>query len=162
MKIIKYTALVAASLMAVSTTSYAESKPWPHISWGWDYEEGQNYDFVPYKDSAKSTHMSQWDQETPWSPEVWAAQHDGDARKVLKRFFASDILRDRYEDDDVEVLVVGPNFYRLSSYDQRRVVEFTDYVYRLSDTEASYFVLEDWASEKRLGTFTATYGLQYQ
>lgn len=162
MKLFSCAALLGASLVAMSTSSYAGSKPWPHISWGSGYEKSQNYDFVPYRDNGKKTHLQQWEHGTPWRPETWAAQHEGKEKQLLERFYVADILRERYEDGDVHVLVVGPNFYRLSSRDQSRIVEYADYIYKMSGDSHGFFYLEDWNSEARLGTYTAGYGLQYQ
>lgn len=161
MKIISFATLATVSVFAFSASSMAGSKPWPHITHGSGYQDGQNYDFVPYRDSGKATHMAAQKHETPWKTENWTSQVE--AQELLRRFYVADIIRDQYENwDDVQVLVVGPNFHRLSDYDKGRIVATIDASEKLTDKSVGGIYIEDWASENTLGVYTAKYGLQFQ
>lgn len=128
--------------------------------WGWGPSHWENLDFEPYLQNGKHPHNSQWN-EKDWTPEYWAQQRSSDLQ-VLRGFYFSDVIRDQYFEDDIPVLEVGPNFYKLSGYDKIRVAKMFDSVYGITEgNEFGMYMLYDWKSEKPIGAYTR-YGLQIQ
>ncbi len=115
-----------------------------------DYNAFKNHD--AYLESARHIQIPQWaDQE--WYVEDWTSQTDG--ATLIKDFYSADILRaQKVGQAELPVLVVGPNFYRLSGFDKRRIATTVDAVYGITKrpTNAS-FILEDWYTKKPIGVF---------
>lgn len=157
-KITGFAALVlSVAIMSLSSTAYAEPKPWVFSWWEshWD-----NLDFVPYLENGKHPHNSQWNNST-WQPQHWEAQRT-DGMEVIRGFYAADILRDQYVDDDIPVLEVGPGFYMLGGEDKRKVATMVDYVYGITQgKQDGMFMLHDYESDEAIGSFTR-FGLQLQ
>lgn len=148
---------VVTAIMSFSSAAYAEPKPW---IWSWWESHWDNQDFIPYLEDGKRPHNQQWN-ESEWRPEHWEAQRP-DAMTVIRGFYASGILRDQYQDNDIPVLEVGPGFYMLGGQDKRRVAEMVDYVYGITTAKQNgMFMLYDWQTEEAIGSYTK-YGLQLQ
>lgn len=137
---------------------YAQSKilfdtMWPPSHW-------ENLDFEPYLENGKHPHNSQWNGDK-WLPTHWEEQR-GSAQSVIDGFYKADIIRKQVTDDDIPVLVVGPNFYHLGGQDKRRVTSMIDYVYNVTATsEHGMYRLEDWYTRKQIGSYTR-HGLHLQ
>lgn len=145
------------AMTAYSPDAQAGPKPWP-FSWWESHWEG--LDFIPYQ-NGKHPHNSQW-ESSKWQPRHWTAQRGGDAMEVVRGFYAADIVRRQYVDDDIPVLEVGPAFYMLGGQDQRRVAEMVDHVYNITGSkENGMFQLFDWKTGEPIGAYTR-YGLQLQ
>lgn len=118
-------------------------------------------DFQPYTQNAHHPHNHQWETRA-WTPGDWAAQRNNDLLELINDFYDADILRDQYMDGDLPVLEIGPNFYRLGHYDQRRITETIDAAYHVtSQPEAGFFMLYDWYTSKPIGIYDK-HGLQMQ
>lgn len=111
--------------------------------------------FQPYLEDSRHLQVPQWAHED-WYVEDWTVQQDG--MTLIQGFYAADILRDQTVGHaDLPVLVVGPNFYRLSGFDKRRVVHTVDVTYGLTDRkENAAFMLTDWYTKKPIGMFDKT------
>ena len=108
--------------------------------------------FHPYLEDARHLQIPQWAHED-WYVEDWTSQTDG--MTLIKGFYAADILRDQtIGHAGLPVLVVGPNFYRLSGFDKRRVVTTLDTVYGMTaKSDNASFMLTDWNTKKPIGMF---------
>lgn len=141
----------------LGSSAHAETKglnfTWPLWSWSkghQDYNAVKKYN--PHLENARHLQIPQWAQED-WYVEDWTSQTDG--MTLVRGFYAADILRDqKIGHEDLPVLVVGPNFYRLSGLDKRRVATTVDVVYRMTErSENSSFLLEDWNTCLPIGAF---------
>ncbi len=138
----------------------AEPKPWKFGWWPGHYDRVFDREFNPYMENGKHPHNSQHFGKQ-WYAEDWLAQYDNDL-DLINDFYTADIFRGQDVDDDVPVLIVGPNFYHLSGYDKRRVTHVLDVVYNITGGNgAQMFTLEDWRTHKPIGVYTKN-GLQIQ
>ena len=114
----------------------------------------------PHLHDAKIPHNSQWDNDS-WSPEDWV-EAEGNVRNVIDGFYDSGIIVDQYE-DEVPVLEVGSRFLELSPRDQRRVVEFVDYAFKITESKPHgvFYIVAEGSRSKLLGLYTS-HGLQLQ
>ena len=114
----------------------------------------------PHHKHAKTPHNNQWDN-TGWSPESWL-EADGDVRPVIDRFYASGVIVDQYE-DKVPMLIVGQPFLRLSPVDQRHVIEFVDYAFKITAAadNSTFHIALDGDEDGLLGVYSK-HGLQFQ
>lgn len=128
---------------------------WPG-HWTWT-----NYkNFNSYFEEGKKTQNTQWDEED-WYVQDWIAQNK-DGFTLIQEWFRTDILRELDEDDDVPLLIVGPQFYRLGGFDKRRVLTTLDAVYGVTDKGAHKLILvQDWKTRRQIGVFTKD-GLQLE
>ena len=111
-----------------------------------------NKDFQPYLENSRELQVPQW-QDKNWYVQDWTAQKDG--MEIIRGFYTADILHDQTDGNaDIPVLVVGPNFYRLSGYDKRRVATTVDEVYGITVSKPNgSFYLKDWKTGKLIGVF---------
>lgn len=121
--------------------------------WGMNhnhYRESQKYH--PYLENSRHVQIPQWEHKD-WYAEDWLAQKDG--MELVRGFYAADILRDQKTGHaDLPVLIVGPNFYRLSGYDKRRVAHIVDVVYGITESKKNgTFMLRDWYTKRPVGVF---------
>lgn len=114
----------------------------------------------PNLKEGKIPHNNQWDN-SGWAPSDWVAE-DEDIRSVIDRFYASGLIVDQYE-DKVPVLVVGKPFMQLSPVDQRHVVEFVDYAFKITDSQenGTFHIVMDGFEDDPLGLYSK-HGLQFQ
>lgn len=113
---------------------------------------GRADNFQPYLEDARELQIPQWEHED-WYVEDWTSQKDG--MTLIKGFYAADILRGQTVGHaELPVLVVGPNFYRLSGLDKRRVVHTVDATYGMTDkNDRAAFMLTDWNTKMPIGIF---------
>lgn len=143
---------VFLSVLLLPAQGSAETKrSW----WGWTkkhdfYRQSQKY--RPLLEDSRHVQIPQWEHED-WYAEDWLSQKDG--MELISGFYDADILRDQViREEGVPVLVVGPNFYRLSGFDKRRVVHVVDVVYGITESGAdAAFELEDWNTRMVIGAF---------
>lgn len=110
----------------------------------------------PLLENGTDPHNSQWFARE-WFATQWLDQYDRDL-DVIDGFYKADILREQVVVNGVPVLVVGPNFYRLSGFDKRRVTHVVDVVYTITEaqgTNAKFFRLQDWKTGKMIGLYNA-------
>lgn len=112
----------------------------------------RDYDAQPYLEDVKQGQIPQWEHEN-WYAQDWLSQKDG--MSLIQGFYKADILHDQYiGKKGLPVLEVGPNFYRLSGLDKRRVVEIVDLTYGMTDSKNNgSFFLRDWNSKHMIGVF---------
>ena len=116
----------------------------------------------PYLNEAKVPHNNQWDS-AEWHPEFWV-QDKGSVAAVLDGFYKAGILVEQYE-DDVPVLEVGRPFLQLSPLDQRHVVEFVDFAFKITEQEPHgifYIIIDHKMKGKELLGIYTVHGLQFQ
>lgn len=158
----KINLLISLAVLAGAFTApaMAEPKPWPLGWWPghWDWAEYKN--FNSYLEKGKDTQNQQWSRED-WYVQDWVSQSE-DEFKLIDGFFKADVLREQTEEDDVPVLIVGPQFYRLGGFDKRRVLTTLDAVYGITDRgEHPLIVLKDWHTDREIGIFNKD-GLQLE
>lgn len=138
---------------ADSQLAHAETK-WSW--WGWSSQHNHYREMKehhPYLENSRHVQVSQWAHKD-WYAEDWTSQKDG--MSLIKGFYTADILRDQITTgySDMPVLIVGPNFYRLSGYDKRRVVHIVDVVYGITEAQHNgSFLLTDWNTRRPIGVF---------
>lgn len=113
---------------------------------------------LPYLESGQRTQNSQWENDD-WTPRAWLSQRR-DPMTLMQGFYDADIIRDQYSDDNIPVVEVGPNFYRLGGLEKRHVAETVDYVYQVT-ARGSMYELRDWKSGQAIGIYTSN-GLQLE
>jgi hypothetical protein len=101
------------------------------------------------------------DIDEDWAPEYWADDKGG-VQQVLDDLHAAGILKGQYEEDYVPVLEVGKPFLRLSPPDQRHVIEFVDFAYRITEREPRgiFYIALD-GHQDYLGVYTQ-HGIQFK
>ncbi len=155
------------ALVIAATPAKAEPKPWV---WGWWPGHWDNQDFKPHIDHPTQPHNIQWKNGLygqDWHPENWI-RAKGSAEEVIKGFYKAGIVTDQTSEDGVPVLEVGDAYLRLSGQEKRRVAEFMDYVFHVTDTSPAkmfYIFHEDsgfliWPG-RPVGMYTKA-GLQLQ
>ncbi|HPD83644.1 MAG: hypothetical protein R3D88_05535 [Alphaproteobacteria bacterium] len=109
-------------------------------------------EFQPYLENTRELQIPQW-EDTNWYVEDWTVQESG--MDLIKGFYKADIIRDqKVGREKLPILVVGPNFYRLSGLDKRRVMTTVDHVYGITEIKPNgSFFLEDWYTHKKIGVF---------
>jgi len=157
------TAAILALMTIVSFQSgaaQAQAGPKPWI-FSWAPSHWENLDFVPYLETPRHPHGSQW-QGSLWQPEHWLAQRDGEGLHLIRDFYHARIITGQYDHKTVPVLEVGPGFYKLGGQDRRRVAETVDMIYAITtQTENGIFMLNDWHTKKTVGIYSR-HGLQMQ
>lgn len=141
------------SVIMVKSPAFAEGK----ASW-WGWEKNHNHyralnNYHPYLENSRHVQIPQWAHED-WYAEDWTSQKDGMA--LIQGFYSADILRDQITEkkSQLPVLIVGPNFYRLSGYDKRRVAHIVDMTYGITGAkENAAFLLKDWNTHRAIGVF---------
>ncbi|MEM6780640.1 MAG: hypothetical protein AAF569_02125 [Pseudomonadota bacterium] len=147
-------------MIFIASPAFAEPKPWEFGWWPGHYDRVFNRQFNPHLENGKHPHNNQYFGKE-WFAEDWLAQYENDL-DLINNFYEADIFHGQDEDDGVPVLIVGPNFYRLSGYDKRRVTHVLDVVYNITDGhEAGMFRLDDWRTDNPIGFYTEQ-GLQIQ
>ncbi len=136
----------------------AEPKSWklfpPSFGWSKNHENYRSFkQYNPYLEDARHLQIPQWKDEN-WYVEDWASQKD--AMTLIKGWYSADIIRDqKVGHANLPVLVVGPNFYRLSGFDKRRVVTTINVAYGIvsDQNDGKAFMLTDWYTKKPIGVF---------
>lgn len=135
----------------------ADTKKWTN-QWSkrhQSYVKGTKYQ--PYLEEQRHVQIPQWDHKE-WYAEDWFAQKDSDS--LIRGFYEADILWDqttqkpKKDEEGYPILVVGPNFYRLSGYDKRRVSYVVDRAHNITDSKKDgFFMLHDWQTKMPIGVF---------
>jgi hypothetical protein len=141
------------SVCVVSSHGAQADPKWS--SWGgWDFGFGEmnraNYDFTPYLDDAKNSHPV-YNDNRDWQPAHWVDQFEGGATEFVSRGYRAGIIHKQKIKGGVPILVVGPGFYDLSAYDQRRYVRTIDYIYGMTQAAPNVLMIRDWKSGHVVG-----------
>lgn len=135
----------------------------PAHATGWiDHFFRTDTDFRPYLENDTDSHDRQWRRD-PWQAAHWAPDTSTGMHQI-DRFFQSGILA-RYKHANwlrSPTVTVGPSFYRLSGFDQRRVMDTFDHVYRATAHEAGTIFLQDGHTGRTIGLYVRGQGLQLQ
>jgi hypothetical protein len=155
MKRLNYINMLIA-VLALGTASPAQA------GWFWSSDQ-RDPDFKPYLTAGKQDQNAQW-RQNDWTVADWApnAQAGGEQ---MDAFFRAGILID-YDNGGWggdPTLIVGPGFYHLSGYDQRRVLSLFDYLYEVTaggpDKKGTVLSLKDWHTGHVIGVYSRS-GLQ--
>lgn len=142
-----------ASFLAFSFSGSAQADP-KFMGVVWWHDHWVNQDFVPYYDNGTEPQNSQWSNSN-WTPANWIqATGGGDGTQLVQRWQTAGIIQRSYVDGDVHYLDVGPNFYRLSGYDKRRVTETLDAIYQVTASKGGVYFLKDGTTDKVIGAYT--------
>ena len=156
--------LICIGILMLSTAgaAQAEQKPWMFGWWPGHWEWTSYKKFHPYLENGKQTQNQQWAAED-WYVQDWLSQHENEFA-LIDGFFKADILRKQTSDDNVPVLIVGPQFYRLGGLDKRRVLTTLDEVYGITPAAGGdhpTIILKDWHTKRESGIFSKD-GLQIE
>ncbi len=153
---IKKILFIAGASLLISAPAFAKPKMWLYDWWP---GQQSTLDFTQrYLDDGNDIHDRQWDSKK-WNPDVWIQQEKGGV-DLITGFYEAGILEDQRIYDEIPYLYVGPNFYHLSGYDQRRIAQSVDEVYNITNIETDdMFFLYDPHMRKVIGLYTK-YGLQ--
>ncbi len=151
--------LILVLCFSGATDALADTKKW-HNFWSKKHVmHGEIKGYQPYLEKNQHEQVPQWDHKE-WYAEDWIAQAENGGDELIQGFYDGDILRDqtsRKFGQDLEIypiLVVGPNFYRLSGYDKRRVTFIVDQVHGITKSKPDgFFMLHDWHTKLPIGVF---------
>lgn len=147
-------------MLSTAGSAHAEPKPWMFGWWPGHWEWTSYKKFHPYLENGKQTQNQQWAAED-WYVQDWLSQYENEFA-LIDGFFKADILRKQTSDDNVPVLIVGPQFYHLGGLDKRRVLTTLDEVYGITASgEHPAIILKDWHTKREIGIFTKD-GLQLE
>ena len=151
MRFLGFLLVLAALSVGYSDASFARTSS----GWGWGSENWRTADFTPYFANDKIGQRSLWDDDA-WTPEAWIIDA-GDEKRVMRSLYAAGILTDQSKDrDNIPVLEVGETFIQLSGVDQRRVLQFVDYVFEITTSveNGMFFVTYQPQKGEQLGVYT--------
>ncbi len=158
MRSFSFLLLFALAIVGFSQASYAGKATY----WDFIYHEGYKHDFDPYVGQQKLKQRSTKDMDS-WAPADWI-DNPGDEKIILRDFYAMGIIKEQYMDhDNIPVLRVGDAFDRLATFDQKRVLEFVDYVFKITESEKNgmFFVVYDRDDSEPLGVFNKSGYINY-
>lgn len=146
--------LLSTALLALIFPNTAHADP-KFYSWWWWWSHWDNQDFNPYYDNGTDPHSSQWTNSN-WTPANWIQAEGGDGQRLIQKWINTGIIAGSYKGywDDLPYLEIGPNFYHLSGYDKRRVVETLDAIYQVTAQKPGMFYLKDGKTKKIIGAYT--------
>lgn len=158
------------SLFLILSASSADARPKPWY-WSWYPAHWHDQDFKPHIEDSKNVHGTQWQNglynNEDWHPENWI-KTKGSIRAVMDGFYNNDIIHEQDVDDDVPLLVVGDGFMNLSGQEKRRVADFIDYAYQVTNSAPAgmysiYYHRTDtiFGRGRPIGSYTPA-GLQLQ
>ncbi len=156
MRFLGFFLALAVLAMGFSDPSYARKSG----GLGWGSNNWSTGDFEPYFGEERIRQRSLWDGDT-WTPEAWIIDA-GDEKRVMRSLYEAGIVTDQYKKKgSVPVLEVGETFVQLSGLDQRRVLQFVDYVFEITTSEenGTFFVNYKPQGGEALGVYTK-YGFQ--
>jgi hypothetical protein len=147
--------LICFLTVSVIFPAYAVEVKYP--AWrGFTFYKIEKYNdrpFDPYLEDVRHLQLPQWRFED-WYAQDWLNEKDG--MRLVEGFYRAQILADQKTGKNkMPVLVVGPNFYRLSGLDKRKVVTTVDTVYGITaqDPQTGSFLLQDWHTKRYIGAF---------
>lgn len=152
--------LLVCALTLIGGVTTAQAGPKFGSSWWW-WNHWVNQDYMPYYETSINPHNSQWDSglgevqgnNPAWQPADWISMNGGTGVDLINRWYVADIIERQYLDDHIPYLDVGVNFYHLSGYDQRRVMQTVDYVYHMTSRHPRMFYLKDADTNKIIGYY---------
>ena len=147
-------------MLGTAAPALAEPSPWALGWWPGHWEWTSYKKFNPYLEKGTDTQNQQWAAED-WYVQDWLPQNKSNLA-LIDGFFKADILRRQTSEDDVPVLIVGPQFYHLGGFDKRRVLTTLDTVYGITESAGHpMIVLKDWHTNREIGLFDKS-GLQLE
>jgi len=150
-------------LFAIAAVGFSYQSVAGHAThWGYITHEGYKHDFDPYVGQQKLKQRSTKDMDS-WSPADWI-DNPGDEKIILRDFYAMGIIKEQYMDhDNIPVLRVGGAFERLATFDQKRVLEFVDYVFNITESEKNgmFYVVYERDESEPLGIYNKSGYINY-
>jgi hypothetical protein len=107
----------------------------------------------PELEDGKTPHNIQHEED--WSPQEWI-DSKGSATAVVDGLYEAGIITDQWTHyrTGVPIIEVGQGFMRLGGKDKRRVMEFMDYTYKLTEKYNGTILIEHKASGDSIGVYT--------
>lgn len=158
MRIFSFVLVFACAVLGFSDLSMARKT----TQWGFVHHDGSKLDFQPYVGHELLSQRSTKDMDS-WIPSDWI-KVSGDEKAILRDFYGMGILKKQYiGKNNIPALLVGEAFIKLSSFDQKRVLEFVDYVFKIVESEENgmFFVYYDQDKKEPLGVFNNFGYLRY-
>lgn len=156
MRFLSFFICLAVAVIGFSDSGFARKGN----GWSLFPKKVKELDFKPYLNEQQIRQRSLWDGDV-WTPEAWI-RDAGDEKRVMRDFYTYDIVTNQYTDrKNIPVLEVGEAFVQLSGVDQRRVLEFVDYVFQITPATEDgmfYVYLKDEKKEP-MGLYNK-YGFQ--
>ena len=158
MRIFSFLLLFVVATVGFLGASYAGNA----THWDFIYHDGYKHDFDPYVGQQKLKQRSTKDMDS-WKPADWI-DNPGDEKIILRDFYAMGIIKEQYMDhDNIPVLLVGEAFANLATFDQKRVLEFVDYVFNITELEENgmFYVVYERDTSEPLGIFNKSGYINY-
>lgn len=148
--------LTTAIFLCLPCAARADSK----IFGVWWPSHWHDQNFTPYyDDDATLPHNAQW-MGKDWTPTSWVQTDPQQGYNLVNTWHKAGILgninlANNAKKPFVSVVNIGPNFYHLSGFDKRRVMETFNAVYQVTATRSpAMFYVRDPSTGKIIGTFT--------
>lgn len=120
----------------------------------WMFQKPKHYEFT----SGVSNWEIQGEFPQSWQAENWGAEDWPEGWKAdttMLRMFRGGVFKRHYlKEGQIPVLVVGPQFYRLSSQDRERVVRFFADESKILTRGFDIIQLVDWGDHRIIGSYT--------
>ncbi|MCK5375161.1 MAG: hypothetical protein KAJ40_07745 [Alphaproteobacteria bacterium] len=158
MRIFTFLFLFTLAVTGVSGQSMADKATY----WGFLYHDGYKHDFQPYLGQEKLAQPSTADMDS-WTPADWV-DNPGDEKVILHDFYSLGLIKKQYIDrDNIPALRVGEPFIQLSSFDQKRVLAFIDYVFKITESEENgmFYVYYNRNDSEPLGIYNKSGFISY-
>lgn len=121
----------------------------------WLVNKPEHYEFLPLVSNhdPQNQHPQQW-QGQDWDIEV-LKQHGWTPEQVIAGFYANKTFKTRYmRSPQMPVLVVGPNFYKISDLDRRRSLKLLTDHEKVFESGIEMVELRDWHTDNVIGSYT--------
>lgn len=157
MRVLTLFVCFAVAVIGFSDVSHARKD-----SRGWSLfpKKVEDPDYKPYLNEQQIRQSTLWTGDS-WTPDSWI-RDAGDEKRIMRDFYTFNIVTNQYTDlKNIPVLEVGEPFVQLSGVDQRRVLEFVDYVFQItsSSEDALFYVFLQGEKKEPMGLFNK-YGFQ--
>lgn len=124
----------------------------------WLFQKPKHYEFTSNKSNweIQGEFPQSWQNEE-WDSSLWPKGWKPDT--TMLRLFRGDVFKKHYlKDGQIPVLVVGMQFYRLSSMDRERVVKFFADESDILNKGFDIIELVDWGDNRIIGSYSK-YGM---
>jgi len=152
--------LLCFAVFSIGFSEMAMAKKSGGMAWGGSSKIGSAKEFIPYFGEEQIRHRGLWDNDE-WTPESWLREEDDDKR-IMRDFYEYGIVTKQYQNSkNIHVLEVGDTFVQLSGLDQRRVLQFVDYVYQITEGHKNgmFYVYLKGVKDEPMGLYNK-YGFQ--
>lgn len=149
-RIFGFLLVVATFAMGASVSVFAKKATYAN----WLATPISKGDFTPYIGRQKLGQRSHKDDDI-WTPQDWI-ENEGDETAIIRDFYEADIIVKQFvNSQNVPVLRVGESFVKLSNFDQKRVLDFVDFVFQITTAEENgmFYVQYERDDKEPLGLY---------